>query len=168
MRFRYPSMLKSHVASVHSAAAAATHHACDADGCGSSFASREELAVHVAERHPVHHVCEVCGGEFSSARNLAAHAKTHNPARSMVRCNVDGCGREFTRQSNLNAHVRAVHLKEQPYACSFGCGMRSAYKKKVEEHEAVLHRGALGQKGVKKRPASPSVKDALIHGRRRR
>ena len=58
---------------------------------------------------PLPHWCEICGSQYSRAKDLKVHLKTHANSRSH-KCKI--CERAYIRKDVLTRHVREVHFKE--------------------------------------------------------
>ncbi|XP_058129521.1 zinc finger protein 436-like [Anopheles ziemanni] len=59
--------------------------------------------------------CDVCGIEFTEARTLRLHRKTHAAVNKMWSC--DTCGKKFTSKTVYEVH-KNTHLGLKPFKCS--------------------------------------------------
>ncbi|KAM1061855.1 hypothetical protein ACFX14_026171 [Malus domestica] len=110
---------------------------CSELGCMQYFTNEQCLKAHILSSHQ-HVTCEICGSK-KLKRNIKRHLLTHKggaPSVERIKCSCNGCLQTFSTKSNLTQHVKAVHLKDKPFVCSFsGCGMRFAYKHVRDNHE---------------------------------
>ncbi|XP_068337901.1 transcription factor IIIA-like isoform X2 [Pyrus communis] len=133
--FLFASKLQKHESShVHMDSVEAF---CSEAGCMKYFTNGQCLKDHILSCHQ-HVTCEICGSK-KLKRNIKRHLLTHKggaPSVERIRCSYKGCLHTFSTKSNLTQHVKAVHLEDKPFACSFsGCGMRFAYKHVRDNHE---------------------------------
>ncbi|KAM1046864.1 hypothetical protein PS2_026062 [Malus domestica] len=110
---------------------------CSELGCMQYFTNEQCLKAHILSSHQ-HVTCEICGSK-KLKRNIKRHLLTHKggaPSVERIKCSCNGCLQTFSTKSNLTQHVKAVHLEDKPFVCSFsGCGMRFAYKHVRDNHE---------------------------------
>ncbi|KAF3445451.1 hypothetical protein FNV43_RR10627 [Rhamnella rubrinervis] len=109
---------------------------CSEPGCMKLFTNEQCLMAHLQSCHQ-HITCEICGTK-QLRKNIKRHLRTHEEKDSIekIKCNYKGCDHSFSNKSNLQQHVKAVHLKQKRFACSFpGCGMRFSYKHVRDKHE---------------------------------
>ncbi|TQD99649.1 hypothetical protein C1H46_014785 [Malus baccata] len=110
---------------------------CSELGCMQYFTNEQCLKAHILSSHQ-HVTCEICGSK-KLKRNIKRHLLTHKggaPSVERIKCGCNGCLQTFSTKSNLTQHVKAVHLEDKPFVCSFsGCGMRFAYKHVRDNHE---------------------------------
>ncbi|KAM1501026.1 hypothetical protein EV1_026051 [Malus domestica] len=110
---------------------------CSELGCMQYFTNEQCLKTHILSSHQ-HVTCEICGSK-KLKRNIKRHLLTHKggaPSVERIKCSCNGCLQTFSTKSNLTQHVKAVHLEDKPFVCSFsGCGMRFAYKHVRDNHE---------------------------------
>ncbi|KAM1727174.1 hypothetical protein ACFX12_017853 [Malus domestica] len=133
--FLFASKLRKHESShVHMDSVEAF---CSEAGCMKYFTNDQCLKDHILSCHQ-HVTCEICGSK-KLKRNIKRHLLTHKgeaPSVERIKCSYKGCLHTFSTKSNLTQHVKAVHLEDKPFACSFsGCGMRFAYKHVRDNHE---------------------------------
>ncbi|PON82344.1 TFIIH C1-like domain containing protein [Trema orientale] len=132
--FRFASKLRKHEDS--HVKLDSVEAVCAEPGCMKIFTNEQCLKEHIHSCHQ-HITCEVCGTK-QLKKNLKRHLRTHEekgPVES-IKCMYKGCDHTFSTKSNLNQHVKAAHLKQKPFVCSFsGCGARFSYKHVRDNHE---------------------------------
>ncbi|XP_068344526.1 transcription factor IIIA-like [Pyrus communis] len=133
--FQFASKLRKHENSyVHLDSVEAF---CSEPGCMQYFTNEQCFKAHILSSHQ-HVTCEICGSK-KLKRNIKRHLLAHKggvPAVERIKCSYNGCLQTFSTKSNLTQHVKAVHLEDKPFVCSFsGCGMRFAYKHVRDNHE---------------------------------
>lgn len=110
---------------------------CSEAGCMKYFSNKQCLKDHIQSCH-THTTCEICGKK-EWRKNIKSHLHTHEEGGSSVdkiKCDYKGCLLTFSKKSNLLQHVKAVHLQQKPFACSFsGCGKTFSYKHVRDKHE---------------------------------
>ncbi|KAJ7760410.1 hypothetical protein B0H16DRAFT_1813756, partial [Mycena metata] len=128
-------------------ATASGGHVCQWSSCGESFASLDDLTVHLTNVHvgsgktaydcywkdcPRH-------GEngFSSKQKLCRHLQSHTGHRPF-QCKV--CLQNFSEAATLQQHMRR-HTQEKPYLCDYpGCGKSFAITGALTIHKRT-HNG---------------------------
>ncbi|XP_045802408.1 transcription factor IIIA-like [Trifolium pratense] len=109
---------------------------CLYPGCMKHFTSIQCLRAHTKSCHQ-YVTCETCG-EKQLEKNIKRHLRKHENGSSseVFDCDYKGCSCTFSSKSNLSKHVKAIHLQDKPYMCSFpDCGMKFAYKHVRDNHE---------------------------------
>ncbi|OCH84736.1 hypothetical protein OBBRIDRAFT_815353 [Obba rivulosa] len=136
-----PTPMPEHDCSLPSA------HVCRWQGCSQSFASCDELTVHIAVVHVgggrAHYDCywEGCTrhGElgFASKQKISRHLQSHTGHRPF-QCTV--CAQNFSEAATLAQHMRR-HTQEKPYVCDHpGCGKAFAITGALTIHKRT-HNG---------------------------
>ncbi|PON85028.1 TFIIH C1-like domain containing protein [Trema orientale] len=132
--FRFASKLRKHEDS--HVKLESVEAVCAEPGCMKIFTNEQCLKEHIHSCHQ-HIACEICGTK-QLKKNLKRHLRTHEEKGPFerIKCMYKGCDHSFSTKSNLNQHVKAAHLKQKPFACSFsGCGLRFSYKHVRDNHE---------------------------------
>lgn len=132
--FMYASKLRKHEDS--HVKFESTEAFCTDPGCMKYFTNEECLKAHIQSCHR-HITCEFCGTK-QLKKNIKRHLLTHDvkPPSERMKCSVKDCPHTFSSKSNLSQHMKAVHLQQRPFACSFhGCGMRFTFKHVRDIHE---------------------------------
>ncbi|PRQ33290.1 putative transcription factor C2H2 family [Rosa chinensis] len=123
--FKFASELRKHENSHDSVKAF-----CSEPDCMRYFSNKQCFKDHIQSCH-THITCEICGKERK--KNIKSHLRTHEDGgRSSLEVKCD----YKARKSNLLQHVKAVHLQQKSFACSFsGCGKTFSYKHVRDKHE---------------------------------
>ncbi|XP_050364518.1 transcription factor IIIA isoform X3 [Argentina anserina] len=109
---------------------------CSEPDCMKYFSNKQCLQDHIQSCH-THITCEICGKK-EWKKNIKSHLRTHEEGASSleIKCDYEGCLHTFSKKSNLLQHVKALHLQQKPFACSFsGCGKTFSYKHVRDKHE---------------------------------
>ena len=108
--------------------------------CDQAFFSEVELQTHTV-LHVNHvnlnpHTCDVCYLVFSSAEELATHAKLHTGSRPHI-CEI--CESRFSNQRDKLKHVQR-HQGSMPYRCRT-CGLTFQSQAHLDKHAASHTKG---------------------------
>ncbi|KAL6186507.1 hypothetical protein ACLB2K_042627 [Fragaria x ananassa] len=109
---------------------------CSEPDCMKYFSNKQCLQDHIQSCH-THITCEICGKK-EWKKNIRSHLRTHEEGASSleIKCEYEGSLHTFTKKSNLLQHVKAVHLQQKPFSCSFsGCSKTFSYKHVRDKHE---------------------------------
>nr|XP_043627645.1 transcription factor IIIA-like isoform X2 [Erigeron canadensis] len=132
--FKYASQLRKHEGS--HVRLETVEVLCGEPGCMKYFANDQCLKAHFQTCHQ-HINCEICGCK-QLRKSIKRHLRTHEKAvpKERIKCSFDGCDLTFSTGSNLQQHIKAAHLQQKPFVCSFSdCGMRFSYKHVRDKHE---------------------------------
>ena len=112
--FKFPYMLKAHMATVHgegpapdgSKPAAPEHIVCGY--CGKNFQSKAGYKWHEVKHHTgdYKHRCKECDKGFVTSYALLVHQRSHTGELPFM-CSI--CGAAFPQKSRLTAHEKQVH-----------------------------------------------------------
>ncbi|XP_004299009.1 PREDICTED: gastrula zinc finger protein XlCGF57.1-like isoform X1 [Fragaria vesca subsp. vesca] len=109
---------------------------CSEPDCMKYFSNKQCLQDHIQSCH-THITCEICGNK-EWKKNIRTHLHAHEEGVSSleIKCEYEGCLHTFTKKLNLLQHVKAVHLQQKPFSCSFsGCSKTFSYKHVRDKHE---------------------------------
>ncbi|XP_006820276.2 uncharacterized protein LOC102802283 [Saccoglossus kowalevskii] len=117
------------------------HHSCPEEGCGKTFAWRENIKTHLKRSHKVeNYKCEYegCGKLFKKRQHLKTHQYEHTDVKP-YKCEYPGCNARFIFPSVLKRHCK-IH---DGYPCTKeGCMQKfekwSLLRKHVSQHEEVF------------------------------
>lgn len=109
------------------------------EGCGRSFAQKQDLEKHVkADHEGLRFICEQegCGRQFKYESSLKAHIKSdHQGIKDHV---CETCGEKFSSKSHLTRHA-STHGEKIP--CPEGCGSEFARADYLQQHIDADHHG---------------------------
>lgn len=94
--------------------------------CEKVYSHQQSLHNHIKKFHsnvkrPF--ICSKCNKKFDTEKKLKTHSLIHLPddKKLIYSCPMDDCDRKFSKSVNVQAHIKAIHMKDKPYLCSF-CG----------------------------------------------
>lgn len=98
--------------------------------CTQHFVSKDELEVHLRERHNTRlHACRFCGQKFALKSNLSSHLLSHTGS-AHLKCQE--CGAKFSKKKKYAEHIRQ-HMGSLPFFCKI-CTKLFSREKTYEEH----------------------------------
>jgi len=122
---------------------------CEVAQCDRQFWKAGHLEDHMRKEHGHPRVvCEVAGCGFlsSTRQGLVRHNTVHRLERKdniveNKRYDCFQCNQAFTRPASLRMHVMTVHMKMQPYLCTWpDCHKRFGVKSNLRHHMEHVHR----------------------------
>lgn len=98
--------------------------------CTQHFVSKDELEVHLRERHNTRlHACRFCGLKFALKSNLSSHLLSHTGS-AHLKCQE--CEAKFSNKKKYAEHIRQ-HMGSLPFFCKI-CTKLFSREKTYEEH----------------------------------
>ncbi|XP_050381810.1 transcription factor IIIA-like [Argentina anserina] len=108
---------------------------CSEPDCMKYFSNKQCLQDHIQSCH-TRITCGICKRNVWK-KNIKGHLRTHEEGASSLEIKCDSaCLHTFSTNSNLLQHVKAVHLQQKPFTCSYsGCSKTFSYKHIRDKHE---------------------------------
>ena len=149
-----------------------------------NFTSLLELQSHIRSEHPP--TCQECGSKFARRFDLQVHIDAQHKGftvdeRKKHQCLEPGCGRSFTAKNNLAAHVRNFHQQPRAFICgrvdpntlsripdwdgSDACGRSFSTKGNLVEHIRMLHLGLESGKRNRSQKGTVSGEASMARGK---
>ena len=137
-----PSGLSEHMRYTHRGEPLALP--CTYPGCSATFASAQNLSVHIDNIHlKIRWPCEWpgCGKTLASKAGAAKHYKSqHQHDGSRLPCTVAGCDDTFVSLTTLAVHVAHVH-NGTPHPCEEpGCNAVLSSSQSLKQHVNRMHK----------------------------